>query len=308
MRRTSITATLSLVAVLAVTVAAQPVGATYPGTIDGRLAFGMPLGNFATTDIYSITPEGKGLHRLTDSPDFEACPAYSPNGKEITYCRGVAAAGGVVEIWSMKQNGNKQRQVTHHGGRSTFPDFSPDGQRIAFQSAVPSTATFDIYVVNSDGTGLVQLTNDPAQDSLPVWSPDRQKIAFVSRRTGVDQVWVMDADGDNPTQLTFDLAPKGQLPDWSPDGTKIAYQSLATGAGDIYVMNADGSNQTRLTTDPALDFGPTWSPTGTRIAFLSARNGPNRELFVMNIDGTGQTLIHPGDHAVPGWQPLDDQP
>src|SRR6266545_8094427 len=127
MRRTSITATLSLVAVLAVTVAAQPVGATYPGTIDGRLAFGMPLGNFATTDIYSVTPDGEELRRLTDSPDFEACAAYSPDGKEIAYCRGIAAGGGIIEIWAMKQNGNKQVPVTSHGGRSTFPDFSPNG-------------------------------------------------------------------------------------------------------------------------------------------------------------------------------------
>jgi Tol biopolymer transport system component len=285
-------------------VPATTAGATYPGVADGRLAFGFPKGDFTTTDIYSVTPDGTGLRRLTDAPDFEACPSYSPDGKRIAYCRGAAAPTGVVEIWSMKQNGTHEHAITHVGGRATFPDYSPDGTRIAFMMSVPPTAQPDLYVIRADGSGLTRLTDDPAFDGYPAWSPDGGSLAFVSTRSGIGQVWVMDAGGSDPVQLTFDLLPKNQLPDWSPDGSRIAYHAGATGVGDIYVMDADGSDQTRLTFAAGSDLGPAWSPTGDRIAFLSTRNGSDRELFFMNPDGSDQRLIHAGDHVVPTWQSL----
>jgi len=296
-----------LLACLAMGLAMAPqVKATYAGVI-GRLAFGLDVGD-GNADIYSVKPDGNAVRRLTAMSDFEACTAYSPDGRQLAYCRGIGSSGGVIEIWRMKQNGRQQVQVTHHGGRSTFPDFSPDGARIAFQSAVPSNGTFDIYVTQIDGTGLLRMTDDPGQDQQPAWSPDGTKIAFVSTRSGVSQVWLMNADGTNLTQITFDSAPKGQRPSWSPDGTRIAFQSNGTGGGDIYVMNADGTGQARLTSDPAGESGPAWSPDGTRIAFLSLRDLPAaRNVYIMNADGSDPHVVHPGGFQfVPAWQPLPD--
>lgn len=278
-----------------------PAQATYPGS-NGRLAFGLNTGD-GNVDVYSVKPNGNDLRRLTDAPGFDACTAYSADGKSIAFC---SARSGSFEIWAMKANGMQQHQVTHTGGFLLFPDYSPDGTKLAFGGRLPGDSNEDIFLVNTDGTGLVRLTTDPGNDRLPAWSPDGSKIVFLSDRTGVFQVWVMDADGGNPQQLTTDPAPKDQVPDWSPDGTRIAYQSLATGGGDIYVMRADGTGQTRLTTDPALDLGPAWSPDGTQIAFLTERDLPTaRNVYIMNADGSDQHPVHPGGFQfVPGWQPL----
>jgi Tol biopolymer transport system component len=280
---------------LAVTVVTGvgPAQASYPG-VNGRLAFGLIGEN---VDIYTIKPDGDALRRLTTDPGLDICPAYSPDGKSIAFCR---FAGGGAEIWVMKANGQQQHQVTHLGGRAAFPDYSPDGARLAFGGVPPGQATPDIFTADTDGAGLVRLTTDPGSDGLPAWSPDGSQIVFQSNRTGTFQVWIMNADGTDQHPLTSDPADKGQVPDWSPDGTKIVYQSNATGGGDIYVMNRDGTNQTRLTGDPAFEFGPAWSPDGTQIAFQRDPAG----LFVMNADGSGQHLVHAGAGAVVAWQPL----
>jgi TolB protein len=291
--------TAALVLVLAV--AGRPTHATYPGSTDGRLAVGAEIdGN---VDIYTVLPSGAATHRLTVDPLFDACPAWSADGKRIAWCHGIRARGGNIEIWTMKLDGSDKTQVTSLGGRMTFPDFSPSGARIAFSGRLPGATNDDLFSIGIDGTGLVQLTTDPANDSLPAYSPDGSKVAFISDRSGLEQVWVVNSDGTVPTQLTFDDTFKGQVPDWSPDGSKIAY--AAGDPGDVLVMDADGSDQHTVIGGPTDDFGPAWSPDGQQLAFIRF---DDRTVYVANADGSGVHIVRSlGLQAVPAWQPRGDR-
>ena len=84
-------------------------------------------------------------------------------------------------------------------------------------------------------------------------------------------IYVMDADGRNPQQLTKTKVE--DFPSWSPDGEHIAFVSARDGNTEIYVMNADGRNSRRLTRSPGADWTPSWSPDGEHIAFASERGG-----------------------------------
>lgn len=172
-----------------------------------------------------------------------------------------------------------------------------------------------IYTINPDGLGLVQLTQtgNGFTDRSPAWSPDGTKIAF-SRTTFTvqSQIYVMNADGTNPTRITNNSAGDTQ-PTWSPDGTKIAFVSNRDGNNEIYVMNADGSNQVRLTNDPGFDIDPAWSPDGTKIAFTSSRDFPGItgnialgfELYTINADGSNPIRLTNNSNvdAGPSWSP-----
>jgi Tol biopolymer transport system component len=286
-----------LAALTGATLGAAPASATYPGADNGRLAFGMLTGD--NVDVYSALPNGAALHRLTTDPSFEACPAYSPDGKQIAYC---SNRGSTFEIWQMDQNGKHQRQVTHLGF-ALWPDYSPDGSRIAFEGHAANDPNTEIYTSSADGSDPQQLTSGSGDNLYPSYSPDGTKIVFESDRTGVLQVWVMNADGSGQTQLTFDAVPKDQVPDWSPDGTQIAYTADTSpdgNGGQIMVMSADGSGQHPITRGPN-DYGPTWSPDGTKLALL---NLATRDIEVMNADGTGRHILHhAGPQFVPAWQP-----
>jgi Tol biopolymer transport system component len=299
-----------------------PVLATYPGAENGRIAFGVRAAD-NSANIFTAEPDGTGLRQLTHGAGNNLCAAYSADGQQIAYC---SDKSGAFEIWAMKQNGKKQHQVTHLNGFSTFPDFSPNGSRIAFGSFLDAVGSDEIYVVNaSNGLGLTQLTDCPGvgtycMNAFPAWSPNGRQIAFIHAEqfdgdgNPLDsQVWVMDANGGNKHALTTDAPFKDQVPDWSPDGTKIAY---ASGPSGIWVMNADGTDQHQLSgcgpSDPTPcatgdDFGPAWSPDGTKIAFLRAFQGlgiNSRPVFVMNADGSDQHQLIAGQslQAVPSWQ------
>jgi Tol biopolymer transport system component len=300
--------------------------ATYPGAANGRIAFGVRAAD-GSSNIFSVQPDGTGLHQLTTGSGNHLCADYSADGRQIAYCSDVS---GSFEIWTMKPNGTKQHQLTHLDGFSIFPDFSPDGSKIAFVGVIGSDPSDEVYVVDAvTGGGLTKLTGCPGVDTFclndyPVWSPDGGRIVFMhAEQFDADgnpldeQVWVMDANGSHKQQLTFDNRVKDQVPDWSPDGSKIAYESGGIGDGQIWVMNANGSGQHQLTgcgpADPSPcaigdDFGTAWSPDGTKIAFLrdfQALGTKNRPVYVMNADGSDQHQLVAGTslQAVPAWQP-----
>lgn len=168
----------------------------------------------------------------------------------------------------------------------------------------------DLYAMDLNGHNLQQVTTSYAFDDWGSWSPDTFRILFMSNRVPDTlhavhyHIFVMNSDGSNVTQLTFEDSADSYHPAWSPDGTKIVFGSKRDGNGEIYVMDPNGLNPIRLTTNPAEDGQPAWSPAGSKIAFVSDRDG-NPEIYLMNPDGTGQVNIthDPGSDLAPSWSP-----
>jgi Tol biopolymer transport system component len=116
------------------------------------------------------------------------------------------------------------------------------------------------------------------------------KIAFNSLRAGAGEIFTMNPDGTNQTNISNN-SDEDVSGEWSPDGSKIAFISDNSGNIDIYTMHADGSNQTRLTANTSFDDTPSWSPDGAKIVFASDRDRSGYEIYVMNADGTNQTRL-----------------
>jgi Tol biopolymer transport system component len=186
------------------------------------------------------------------------------------------------------------------GAQPAAATFPGTNGLIAFESTFRDGTDTDIFTIAPDATGLTNLTAaNPTADRYPYWSADGTKLVFTSDRDGGDMdVFVMNADGTGQTQVTANAAEDFSA-SWSPDGVRIAFASDQGGEWNIWVVDADGGNLTQLTATADEDRTPAWSPDGTKIAF---NRGPLRELWLMNPDGTGQTLVtSPSGHS--DWAP-----
>jgi hypothetical protein len=157
--------------------------------------------------------------------------------------------------------------------------------------------------MNANGSNQVTLTDGTATAYDPSWSPNGTKIAYTRSGGNGINVYVINANGSNPVNLTntgdsFD-------PTWSPDGGKIAFTNKIKGNPQVYVMNANGSNPTRLTNDSGGAGQAAWSPDGTKIAYSRDLGDIySGDIYVMSAYGTNRTrLTNLGTDGHPAWSP-----
>lgn len=148
-------------------------------------------------------------------------------------------------------------------------DVSPDGREIAFDMLG------DIYKMPVGGGKATLLCGGPGWEVQPRWSPDGKLISFTSDRAGGDNIWVMNADGTEPKQVTKESFRLVNNAVWSPEGDYIIAKKHFTGtrslgAGEMWMYHLTGGSGLQLTKrkNDQQDVGePCASPDGRYVYF-----------------------------------------
>ena len=259
------------------------------------IAFASKRDGGAEWDTYTMNADGSG-QKLFGTNDSKETVAYSwlrswDPSKTKLYGDSRRGNGTHRQIWMTNEDGSMTR--------ITYTDGTPVPSGVPYQGEYPA----------------------PVNDWNPSVSPDSTKMAFVSDRsgTGKTQIFISYVNGASPIQVTFDNCNK-TTPSWGADGRQLIWAGDCGGKWNIYrsdlkwggdspnlygdYLFVEAINVVNLSNSTTSDNGfPRVSPDGSRIAFNSNRDG-NTEVYVMNLDGTGQIRLtnSSAEDVAPSWK------
>lgn len=184
------------------------------------------------------------------------------------------------DIWKAEINGGVAIRLTLNAGEERYPQFSPDGNLIAFTGDYDGNA--DVYVMNADGGNITRVTFHPGYDQVIGWQSGTSKILFSSDRNSFSRfsrLFLISPDGTGLEELPLHEASAGSF---SPDNKQIAYNKVAREhrtwkryrgglAQEIYVYDFIKKKEKNITNFPGTDRMAMW--IGNKIYFSSDRDG-----------------------------------
>jgi len=242
-------------------------------------------------DLYVVNSDGSHETRLTNDPSDESSPNWSPNSKQITFARD-------GEIYVINVDSKSEVNLTNSQYDDSSPAWSPDGTKILFVSSRGQSDS-NVYLMNNDGsnqTGLSGDTQDTPRGIQLAWSPHGDKIFFVAVGKGSLDIFMMDADGSDPINLSnslnSDTFPAIQpIRHFANNGSIVFTRTREQGNTQLYTMTVEGLNVTRISSSlENSDSYPSWSPDGTKILFQSIR-GADSDIYVMDHNGNNETKL-----------------
>jgi Tol biopolymer transport system component len=236
--------------------AATPVGESAPTTAPGRFKPQLRQGPVAGREHYVTVVEGTNI-----------AAAVSPDGKTIAF-----DLYGI--LWLVDVRGGIASRLTDDFADIAQPDWSPDGNTLAFQSY--RDGNFHVWSIAADGTGAKQLTFGPYDCREPRFSTDGLRIAFSSDRSGRYAVHVLDIASGEITQIAESAAQEAE-PAWAPDGRTIA---LVADKSRLDVIDTQGKRRHIVSIasspdifHPAEIHSPSWTPDGQALIYTILQNG-----------------------------------
>jgi len=287
--------------------------------------------NRRVSHIWRVNADGSGTVQLTNGARGENSPRWSPDGSQIAFIA-TRSDTGQAQIYLISNEGGEGRQLTTHATGVSNITWSPGGDAIYFVAAEPRTAEErakdrvrdDVYAFDENYkqrhlwkvavAGGAEQRITEGDYSVQAYTLSRDGRRIVHQRapnpllgySDQSEVWVMDADGGHPLQLTHNGVTEGSTA-LSPDGSEVLFVAQANDQFDSYynrnlflVPAAGGKPMLPVPDLPYEVEDADWSADG-HLIFFTANMGVHSELFQLDLASKKLTQLTDGQHAIGSW-------
>jgi len=248
--------------------------------------------------IFTMNLETKEIVKISQNAGACTCSFFKADGSKIIFAASPLEAKKeansrykwdltpYMNIYEANLDGSEAYPLTKGPAYHAECAYSSDGSQIVFASN--EDGHMNIYLMRSDGSDVRQLTHTTGcYNGGPFISPDDTKIIFRADRELPNQlqIYMMDIDGSNVTQITDDEA-INWAPFWHPDGKRIAYTTSLHGHHNyqIYLHDLETNQRIRLTYAPCFNGLPAFNREGNKLLWTSKRgDDKSSQLFMADF-------------------------
>ena len=273
---------------------------------NGTLAY-VAASSFAPDlDLVWVNRNGEAGASVTAPARFSD-PTLSLDGRRIAVA--IAKPGEAKDVWVLDLARGTRTALTNGGANDFGPLFTPDGDRVIFESERP---IFDLYVRSADGSSAAtQLLVSPFDKMPGSITPDGKQLLFRHSLVQHRELWTLPLDGTGkPTLLLRSDLGDLNTPRIAPNGRWLAYTSNESGRDEIYLVPYPAVTSARRQVSADGGSAPRWTRAGRELVYRNGRQmmaasvdpisgqlGAPTELFhgALEIDGNVSTYDVTGD-------------
>jgi Tol biopolymer transport system component len=231
---------------------------------DGRAAY-LKVDSLGSPRILRAYVDGR--HEILPIPEFTYDLAAKPDSPDFTFTLSSGLGYG-SELFLAPRDGHAlQSLYADPYNYISFARWSPDGKQIAFIKTPDTQTPFtvgELWVMDADGANARKLADaDSGHGYAANWSPDGTRIAFVRRENPHDEtanqsnealisnIYIIEVESGELTQITHFENSRTETPHWSPDGNTLAFNVVTNGRMSVSIADLASGEVKPLETESA---------------------------------------------------------
>ncbi len=233
----------------------------------------IPFEDTVNYEVFAADTKTGTVENLTNHPGVDW--VYHAHDDYLFLISDRDTPGGIYYLYKLNIESKQMERIYEQPVADSWLDVRYDGSEMIVCRQIGAQKS--LVILDQNGNEVREILNSQYYDiNDPAFSPDGNWVVFRSKRSGTDELWMMNEYGEDLRQITFYPSRKGPVnkkyyhtgpPRWQPHSENISFPSMIEDSYQIFSIRLDGTHKKQLTQIPAQSGWHSWSSDGNFLIY-----------------------------------------